>query len=38
MQLEQEGLVYPVKGKGNFIADSTSIKRIQQEGLHPGDA
>ena len=22
MQLEQEGLIYPVKGTGNFIADS----------------
>ena len=31
MQLEQEGLVYPVKGKGNFIADSTSIKRISKK-------
>ena len=30
-QLEQEGLVYPVKGKGNFIADSTSIKRISKK-------
>ena len=31
MQLEQEGLVYPVKGKGNFIADSTSIRRISRK-------
>ena len=31
MQMEQEGLVYPVKGKGNFIADSTSIRRISRK-------
>ena len=28
MQLEQEGLIYPVKGKGNFIADSEEVRKI----------
>ena len=28
MQLEQEGLIYPVKGRGNFIAQSEEIRRI----------
>ena len=32
-QLEQEGLVYPVKGKGNFIADSEDVKKAKE--LHP---
>ena len=27
MQLEQEGLIYPVKGKGNFIADSEEVRK-----------
>lgn len=27
MQLEQEGLIYPVKGKGNFIADSEDVRK-----------
>ena len=26
MQLEQEGLIYPVKGTGNFIADSEEVQ------------
>ena len=30
MQLEQEGLIYPVKGKGNFIADSEEVRRISK--------
>ena len=29
-QLEQEGLIYPVKGKGNFIADSESVREISR--------
>lgn len=29
-QLEQEGLSYPVKGKGNFIADSESVREISR--------
>lgn len=28
MQLEQEELIYPVKGKGNFISDVGEIRRI----------
>ena len=28
MQLEQEGLIYPVKGKGNYIADSEEVRKI----------
>ena len=28
MQLEQEGLIYPVKGKGNFISDIGEIRKI----------
>ena len=28
MMLEQEGLIYPVKGKGNFVADT---QKIQEE-------
>ena len=31
MQLEQEGLIYPVKGRGNFIAQSEEIRRISIE-------
>ena len=27
MTLEQEGLIYPVKGKGNFIADSQEVRK-----------
>ena len=30
MQLEQEGLIYPVKGKGNFIADSEEVRKISK--------
>ena len=26
MELEQEGLIYPVKGKGNFVSDTAAIK------------
>lgn len=29
-QLEQEGLIYPVKGKGNFIADSENLREISR--------
>lgn len=31
MQLEQEGLIYPVKGKGNFIADSEDVRKASIE-------
>ena len=27
MTLEQEGLIYPVKGKGNFVADTSGIQK-----------
>ena len=30
MQLEQEGLIYPVKGTGNFIADSEEVRKISK--------
>ncbi|MDC7286363.1 GntR family transcriptional regulator [Blautia schinkii] len=30
MELEQQGLIYPVKGKGNFIADSDDIRKISR--------
>lgn len=28
MELEQQGLIYPVKGRGNFVADGRDIQRI----------
>lgn len=31
MTLEQEGLIYPVKGKGNFVADTEQIRRKSRE-------
>lgn len=31
MELEQQGLIYPVKGKGNFVADTAEITRIGKE-------
>lgn len=31
MELEQRGLIYPVKGKGNFVADSLDIRKISRE-------
>ena len=31
MELEQQGLIYPVKGKGNFVADTAEITRIGRE-------
>lgn len=31
MQLEQEGLIYPVKGKGNFVADSQEVRKASIE-------
>ena len=32
MELEQQGLIYPVKGRGNFIADNSEIQKISREG------
>ena len=34
MTLEQEGLIYPVKGKGNFVADISSIQRKSREDFY----
>lgn len=31
MALEQEGLIYPVKGKGNFVADTYKIQEKSRE-------
>ena len=31
MELEQEGLIYPVKGKGNFVSDTDQIRRKSRE-------
>lgn len=30
MTLEQEGLIYPVKGKGNFVAETQQIQEKKQ--------
>ena len=31
MTLEQEGLIYPVRGKGNFVAETTQIQEKSRE-------
>lgn len=31
MKLEQEGLIYPVKGKGNFVAETQQIQEKSKE-------
>jgi GntR family transcriptional regulator len=31
MELEQQRLIYPVKGKGNFVADSSGIREAGRE-------
>ena len=31
MTLEQEGLIYPVKGKGNFVAETQQIQEKSKE-------
>lgn len=31
MELEQEGLIYPVKGRGNFVANTEQIRRKSLE-------
>nr|WP_303021706.1 GntR family transcriptional regulator [uncultured Blautia sp.] len=33
-ELEQEGLIYPVKGRGNFVADANQILKIKKEDYH----
>ena len=30
-QLEKLGLIYPVKGRGNFVADSSQVQKINRE-------
>lgn len=32
MELEQEGLIYPVKGKGNYVADTEVIRQKSLDG------
>lgn len=34
MELEQEGLIYPVKGKGNFIAPNEEILQKSRESYY----
>lgn len=31
MELEQQGLIYPVKGKGNFVADVAQIRQQEKQ-------
>lgn len=31
MELEQQGLIYPVRGKGNFVSDTEQIRRQGME-------
>lgn len=31
MELEKLGLIYPVKGRGNFVADSSHVQKINRE-------
>ena len=33
MMLEQEGLIYPVKGKGNFVAETQKIQEESKENF-----
>ena len=30
MELEKLGLIYPVKGRGNFVADSSQVQKINR--------
>ena len=30
-ELEKMGLIYPVKGRGNFVADSSQVQKINRE-------
>lgn len=32
MELEKQGLIYPVKGRGNFVAESSQIQKVNREG------
>ena len=31
MELEKQGLIYPVKGRGNFVADTSGIQKRKKE-------
>ena len=31
MELEKLGLIYPVKGRGNFVADSSQVQKINRD-------
>ena len=33
MELEQQGLIYPVKGRGSFVTGSSEIRRIGMEEI-----
>ena len=35
-ELEQKGIIYCVKGKGNFVADGSEIQESQQKELYEG--
>lgn len=32
--LEQEGYIYPIKGKGNFVSDDSGLKKKKQESVY----
>ena len=36
MTLEQEGLIYPIKGKGNFVAETSLIQEKSKELIKKG--
>ena len=31
MEMEKQGLIYPEKGRGNFVADSSQVQKINRE-------
>lgn len=31
MELEQQGLIYPVKGRGNFVADTDKVLQVGRQ-------
>ena len=33
MELEQQGMIYPVKGRGSFVTGSSEIRRIGMEDI-----
>ena len=32
--LEQEGFIYPIRGRGNFVSGDATLKKKKQEGLY----